>query len=67
MVTRTDIAASLEGAFSSGPLTRGQVISAADLHDANDEVLTALARLPEGSYSHLRDLWRHLDDVPRSA
>ncbi|OKI17560.1 hypothetical protein A6A08_25755 [Nocardiopsis sp. TSRI0078] len=67
MVTRTDIADSLEGAFSSGPLTRGQVISAADLHGATEEVITALAKLPAGFYSHLRDLWKHLDDVPRSA
>ncbi|MFD3688879.1 DUF2795 domain-containing protein [Nocardiopsis sp. NPDC058631] len=66
MVTRTDIAHSLDGAFSSGPLTRGQVISAADLRGADDDVLTVLARLPAESFSHLRGLWKHLEDVPRS-
>ncbi|MDT0327014.1 DUF2795 domain-containing protein [Nocardiopsis lambiniae] len=65
MVTRTDIADSLEGAFGSGPLTRRQIISAADLRGASGELLAALGRLPEGTYSHLRDLWKHLGDVPR--
>ncbi|WP_435110769.1 DUF2795 domain-containing protein [Nocardiopsis synnemataformans] len=67
MVTRVDIAGSLEGAFDSGPLTRGQVIRAADQRGAHKEVIAALDQLPAGYYSHLRELWRHLGDVPRSA
>ncbi|WP_201295072.1 MULTISPECIES: DUF2795 domain-containing protein [unclassified Nocardiopsis] len=67
MVTRVDIADSPEAAFGSGPLTRGQVIRAADQRGAREDVLAALGQLPAGYYSHLREPWRHLGEVPRSA
>ncbi|WP_017602391.1 DUF2795 domain-containing protein [Nocardiopsis lucentensis] len=65
MPSRTDIADHLEGAFSSGPLNRGQVISAAGLQGAPEAVLKALGDLPEGFYSNLRQLWPHLPAVHR--
>lgn len=67
MVTRSDIADSLEGAFGSGPLTRAQILEAAASQEADQEVIAILEELPAGHYSHLRDLWRHLSEVPRRA
>ncbi|WP_435107167.1 DUF2795 domain-containing protein [Nocardiopsis synnemataformans] len=66
MVTRTEIAQCLEGAFSFGVLSRRQIIVAADLRGASEEVLRTLGQLPEGTYSSLRDLWPQLSEVPRS-
>ncbi|WP_150236554.1 DUF2795 domain-containing protein [Nocardiopsis quinghaiensis] len=67
MATRTEIAKHLDGAFASGGITRGQVIAAADLHEAPEHVLNTLNLLPEGTYANLRTLWPHLAEVPRSA
>ncbi|GAA3732827.1 hypothetical protein HDA32_002226 [Spinactinospora alkalitolerans] len=67
VVTRREIAEHLEGAFGSGPLKRGQVISAAESQGARSDVLSVLGRLPDGFYPHLRSLWDHLPEVPRDA
>lgn len=64
-VTRAEIADHLEGAFASGPQKGGGLVTAAELQGARPEVVQVLARLPEGTYSTLRDLWEHLPDVPR--
>ncbi|WP_150256245.1 hypothetical protein [Nocardiopsis deserti] len=67
MVTRSEVAEYLEGAFDFGALNRKQVIVAADLRAAPEEVRATLVRLPEGVYPDLRSLWPQLPDVDRSA
>ncbi|MDS1271600.1 hypothetical protein RIF23_14995 [Lipingzhangella sp. LS1_29] len=64
-VTRREIADTLEGAFSSGPLRPGQMVSAAELQGASPAVLATLGQLPDAPYSNLRSLWQHLPEVPR--
>ncbi|WP_053617044.1 DUF2795 domain-containing protein [Nocardiopsis sp. NRRL B-16309] len=66
MVTRTEIADYLDGAFTAGGLTRRQIIAVADQRGAPEQVLDTLGLLPEGTYAHLRTLWPHLREVPRS-
>ncbi|WP_304454619.1 DUF2795 domain-containing protein [Nocardiopsis sp. YSL2] len=66
MVTRTEIADYLDGSFTTGGMTRTQIITAADEHGAPEPVLTALGLLPEGKYANLRTLWPHLAGIPRS-
>ncbi|MFD6953721.1 hypothetical protein A6A08_25745 [Nocardiopsis sp. TSRI0078] len=67
MVTRTKVAEYLKGAFDFGAINRRQVIVAADLRGAPEEVRSVLAQLPEGVYPDLRSLWPHLPGVERSA
>ncbi|MBB4934788.1 hypothetical protein F4561_005682 [Lipingzhangella halophila] len=66
-VTRLEIAECLETTFGEGPRRRGELITAAELGGARQEVLSTLDRLPEGPFSTLRSLWGHLPEVPRSA
>ncbi|RKS08400.1 uncharacterized protein DUF2795 [Nocardiopsis sp. Huas11] len=66
MVTRTDIAHYLDGAFTSGGITRRQIIHIAGRRGAPEPVLDTLGLLPEGTYANLRTLWPHLREVPRS-
>jgi hypothetical protein len=66
LVTRTEIADYLDGSFTTGGMTRTQIISAADQHGAPEPVMTALGLLPEGMYANLRTLWPHLADVRRA-
>ncbi|WP_046472527.1 DUF2795 domain-containing protein [Allosalinactinospora lopnorensis] len=67
IVTRREIADHLEGAFGSGPVQRGELISSAELQGARPEILSVLGRLPDGSFSNLRSLWDHLPEIPRDA
>jgi hypothetical protein len=66
IVTRREIADSIEGAFEDGPASRDQLLAAARDAGARQEVVAELERLPERSFSHLRALWRDLPDIPVS-
>ena len=64
MVTRIDIADTIGDVFDQPPVSRTELLATAESAQADPTVIDALERLPEGNYSMLRDLWRHLDDVP---
>ncbi|RNL87498.1 DUF2795 domain-containing protein [Halostreptopolyspora alba] len=66
-VTRPEIAEHLDGAFGAGPRRRSELIAAAELRGARQEILATLGRLPDGPFSTLRSLWEHLPEVPRGA
>lgn len=52
-------------AFESGPVSRQELIRAAEERGGGDGVIRVLSRLPEGKrFAALRDLWEHLPDVP---
>jgi hypothetical protein len=63
-VTRIELANHIEGAFSSGPATRGSMLAHAAGTDARPEVIAALQRLTDKPYPSIRDLWHDLADVP---
>ncbi len=66
MVTEIDRADSISEAFAHPPVSRAELVTTASTAQADPHVIDALERLPEGNYSMLRDLWRHLGDVPAS-
>lgn len=63
-VTRIEIADSVEEAFTTSPVAKHDLITAAAARRAHPGILDALARLPEQPYRSLVDLWPHLADVP---
>jgi hypothetical protein len=66
--SRSEIADSIGGAFTGAPLTRGEMIEAGRASSAPEEVLLALASLPEDKrFASIRDLWPDLPDLPVEA
>ncbi len=64
-VTRVEIVDHLEETFADAPLGREDLLAAVVAAGARPEVEAVLRRLPERHhYSHLRELWQHLGDVP---
>lgn len=63
-VTRTQIAEHIAEAWRVTPATRADLLDAAVSNQAPPAVLEMLHRLPEENYRQLRQLWRHLADVP---
>jgi hypothetical protein len=64
-VSRMQIAESVRPAFAEGPVSREQLLRAAEEAGAEPAVRGALGGLPEGKrFNALRDLWAHLHDVP---
>lgn len=65
VVTRTEIADHIEGAFGRAVLARGDLLEQAKRTGARPEVVNTIAKLPnDGAYVRLRDLWSHLSEVP---
>lgn len=62
--TRAEIADHVEAAFDYGSASKDELLESARASQARPEVLAALERLPERSYSTLRALWPELEDVP---
>ncbi|WP_243713285.1 DUF2795 domain-containing protein [Actinomadura sp. 6K520] len=60
VVTRLEIAETIDSVFGDGPVSRDQIITAAQNAGARPDVVAALERLPERSFPHLRELWQHL-------
>ncbi|WP_129669535.1 DUF2795 domain-containing protein [Phytoactinopolyspora endophytica] len=63
-VTRLEIADAVEGAFSTSPANKADILAQATANHARTELLDTLGRLPERDYRTLRDLWPHLAGVP---
>lgn len=67
-VTRMELVDHVETAFTTGPVTRGDLLAVATASHARPEVIAVLQRLPESApYRSVRDLWSELADVPVSA
>jgi len=63
-VTRTELAAHVEAAFSAGPATRDRMLAYAAGSHARPEVIAVLHGLPDKPYPSLSDLWHELGHVP---
>jgi len=63
-VTRVELAEAVRGAFGRAGATRGELIDAACRIDARAEVVAVLETLPSGGFREVRELWRHLPDLP---
>jgi hypothetical protein len=63
-VTRIEIIDAIEHAFDGSSARKQELITAAIQQDSRAAVLDILHRLPERSFSHVRDLWDHLPDIP---
>ena len=63
-VTRIEIIDAVEHAFARSSANKQEIITAAIQQNTRPAVLDTLNRLPERSFSHVRDLWNHLPDVP---
>ncbi len=64
-VTRVEIVDHVEQAFVDAPLRREDLLAAVVAAGARPEVEAVLRRLPERHhYSHPRELWQHLGEVP---
>jgi len=67
-VSRVQIAESVRAAFGNGPVSREDLLQAAEAKGATTEVLDALRCLPEGKrFNAIRDLWTDLHRVPVEA
>jgi len=64
IVTRIEIADHVERAFSTGPATREDLLTAARTAGARPAVLDLLTTLPDRSYPELRQLWADLPETP---
>lgn len=65
IVTRVELVDHVGPAFGSGPMTRSDLIAAANQAGARVEVVNVLNRLPEGRrFMKPHDLWHDLADVP---
>jgi hypothetical protein len=63
-VTRTELAVHVEAAFAAGPATRDQMLACAAGSRARPQIISMIRNMPDRTYSSLRDLWRHLGDLP---
>ena len=64
VVTRVEVIDTVASAFEHAPLTRGELILAAELAAARLPVVELLERLPERAYRRPADMWDELPDVP---
>jgi hypothetical protein len=63
-VTRVEVIDHIGAAFTGGPLTRSDLLSAAQRVGARPAVLELLERLPDHRFSRPNELWTDLKDVP---
>jgi Protein of unknown function (DUF2795) len=62
--TRTELAYHIRDAFTTGPATRSDLLAAAIATKARPQAIETLHRLPDKTYTSIRDLWHDLPDVP---
>jgi hypothetical protein len=62
--TRVEIAQHIANVFTGTPVTRNQIVGAAERTGARPAVLHVLRGLPMGPFHDLRQLWPALPDVP---
>jgi hypothetical protein len=64
-VTRVAIADAVGDAFEAGGARRcSEILAVATSKKAPPAVLDRIAELPDRHFSHVRDLWRHMPEVP---
>ncbi len=63
-VTRIEVIDTIAGAFVHAPLSRGDLIRAAEHAAAPRPVIELLERLPERAYRRPADMWDELPGVP---
>jgi Protein of unknown function (DUF2795) len=63
-VTRVEVVDHIGSAFTGGPLTRSDLLVAAQRVGARPAVLELLERLPDHRFSRPNELWIDLKDVP---
>lgn len=63
-VTRIVIADAVWDAFETGGARRSEILAVATSKKAPPAVLGRLAELPDRHFSHVRELWRHMPEVP---
>jgi hypothetical protein len=66
-VHRIEVIDALEAAFRNAPLTRAEVLGAADAAGVRLPVMELLERLPVRPYRRPADLWDELPGVPIGA
>lgn len=64
VVTRTEIADLIGGAFRAGGTDRATLLSTAADNGADPRILHALEELPNERFPTMRDLWDHLPEIP---
>lgn len=64
IVTRVEVIDTIASAFDRAPLTRGDLIRAAEHAAARPPLVELLERLPERAYRRPADMWDELPDVP---
>ena len=63
-VTRVEVIDHIGAAFTGGPLTRSDLLLAAQRVGARPAVLELLERLPDHRFCRPNELWTDLRDVP---
>lgn len=63
-VTRVAIADVVADAFEVGGAGRSDILATATRRNAPPAVLDRLGELPDRHFSHVRELWRHMPEVP---
>lgn len=63
-VTRVEVIDHVGAAFTGGPVTRSDLLLAAQRVGARPAVLELLERLPDHRFSRPNELWTDLRDVP---
>lgn len=64
VVTRMEIIEAVGTVFGRSGATTREIISSVTQENCREEVVAALQRLPERTFSHVRDLWDYLPDIP---
>ncbi|GAA1382544.1 DUF2795 domain-containing protein [Catellatospora chokoriensis] len=63
-VTRSELVDHIEFAFATGAVTKADLLAAAAASNARPQVVVAVQQLPDQTFATVRDLWRHLADMP---
>jgi len=63
-VTRVAIADAVWDAFETGGARRSEILAVATTKKAPPAVVDRLAKLPDRHFAHVRELWRHMPEVP---
>jgi hypothetical protein len=63
-VTRVAIADAVWEAFETGGARTSEILATATSKKAPPAILNRLAELPDRNFSHVRELWRHMPEVP---
>lgn len=65
VVTRVEVIDHIGQAFGAGPMTRADLVAAANHNGARPAVVNVLGRLPQDrKFTRPHDLWHDLSDVP---